>query len=80
LRLVYSFKCSVHYHNGRKYNNRPTDMVLEEELRVPLLDLKAPRRGLSGFDCPPGFHCPPGGGSPQQIGKGSLPILNQIGD
>jgi hypothetical protein len=38
---------SVHYHHGRKHGHVQTDMVLEIELRVLHLDLKALRRRLT---------------------------------
>jgi hypothetical protein len=38
----------VHYHHhGRKHGSILADMILEKELRVPHLDLKAVRRRLS---------------------------------
>jgi hypothetical protein len=45
LGLAYSFRGSVHYHQGRKHGSLQADMVLEE-LRVLQLDLKAARRRL----------------------------------
>jgi hypothetical protein len=44
LELVYSFRGSVHYHHGGKHDNMQADIVLEKELRVLHLDLKAVRR------------------------------------
>jgi hypothetical protein len=41
LRLAYSFRGSVHHHQGRKHGSRQADMVLEEELRVLHLDPQA---------------------------------------
>jgi hypothetical protein len=43
LGLAYSFRGSVHFHHGRNQAN----MVLEQELRILHLDLKAPRRRLA---------------------------------
>ena len=37
----------MHYIHGGKHGTMQTDMVLEEELRVLQLDLKAARRSLS---------------------------------
>ena len=45
MELAYSFRGSVHGHQGRKHGSVQADMVLEE-LRVLHLDLKA-ARGLS---------------------------------
>ena len=39
--LACSFRGLVHYHHGRKHGRIQTDMVLEKELRVLHLDLKA---------------------------------------
>jgi hypothetical protein len=44
LGLAYSFRGSVHHHHGGKHGSVQADIVLEEELRVPHLDLKAARR------------------------------------
>jgi len=45
--LAYSFRGSVHYHGG-KHGGVQADMVLEKELRVLHLDLKATEgQGLS---------------------------------
>jgi len=47
LELAYSFRGSVHYHGG-KHGGVQADMVLEKELRVLHLDLKATEgQGLS---------------------------------
>jgi hypothetical protein len=40
------FRGSVHYHQGRKHGSIQAGMVLEKELRVLHLDLKAARRRL----------------------------------
>ena len=37
----------VHYHHGGKHGSMQADMVLEKELRVLHLDLKATRRRLT---------------------------------
>ena len=42
--LAYSFRGSVYYHHGRKHGSMQADMVLEKELRVLHLDLKAARK------------------------------------
>jgi hypothetical protein len=42
--LAYSFRVIVHYHHGGKYCSAQADMVLEKELRVLHLDLKATRK------------------------------------
>jgi hypothetical protein len=47
LGLAYSFTGTVHYHHGWKYGTMQAEMVLEEELKVLYLDLKAARRSLS---------------------------------
>ena len=39
------FQRSVHYHHGRKHGSVQVDMVLEKELRVLHLDLKAASGG-----------------------------------
>jgi hypothetical protein len=44
LGLAYRFRGSVHYHHGRKHGSIQADMVLEKELRVLHLVLKANRR------------------------------------
>ena len=44
--LAYSFRGLVHYHHGGKHGSIEADMVLEKELRVLHLDLKAARRRL----------------------------------
>jgi hypothetical protein len=45
LGLAYSFRDSGHYYSGRKHHNKIlADLVLEQELRVLHLDLKATRR------------------------------------
>jgi hypothetical protein len=44
LGLAYSFRGLVHYHHCRKHGGMQADMVLEEELRVLHLGLKAARR------------------------------------
>jgi hypothetical protein len=41
LELAYSFRCSVSYHHVEKHGSMQTDMVLEKELRVLYLALKA---------------------------------------
>jgi hypothetical protein len=41
--LAYSFRGSVHYHHGGKHGSIQTGMV-QEELRVLHLHLKAPER------------------------------------
>jgi hypothetical protein len=47
LGLAYSFRGSVHYYHGRKPGSIQADMMLEKELRVLYLDLKAARRRLT---------------------------------
>ena len=47
LGLTYRFRGSVHYHQGRKHGSTQAGMVLERELRVLYLDLKAARRRLA---------------------------------
>ena len=42
--LTYSSRGLVHCHYGRKHGGMQADMVLEEELRVLHLGLKAARR------------------------------------
>ena len=42
--LAYSFRGSVYYRHGRKHGSMQADMVLEKELRVLHLDLKAARK------------------------------------
>jgi hypothetical protein len=44
LGLAYSFRGSVHYHHGGKHGSLQAAMVLEEELRVLHLGLKAARK------------------------------------
>jgi hypothetical protein len=44
LRLAYRFRGSVYYHHGRKHGSVQAGMMLEKELRVLHLDLKALRR------------------------------------
>ena len=39
--LTYSFGGSVHYHHDRKLGSKQADMVLEKELSILHLDLKA---------------------------------------
>jgi hypothetical protein len=46
LRLAYSFRGSIHYHQGRKHGSIQADMV-QEELRVLYLHLKAASRILA---------------------------------
>jgi hypothetical protein len=41
LRLAYSFRGLVHYHQGRKHGSVQADMVLEKNLRVLHRYLKA---------------------------------------
>jgi hypothetical protein len=47
--MAYNFTVPVHYHRGRKHDSMQTDMVLEKELRVLSLDLKAARRRLDSI-------------------------------
>jgi hypothetical protein len=47
LGLAYSFRGSVHYHYGRKYNSIQVDAVLEKEPRVLHPDPKAVKKRLS---------------------------------
>ena len=47
LGLAYSFRGLVHYHHGRKHGSMQADMVLEKELRVLHLDLKAARNCIT---------------------------------
>ena len=42
--LASRFRGSVHYHHGGKHDSMQTDIVLEKELRVLHLDLKAAER------------------------------------
>ena len=49
LRLAYSFRSSAHYHQGRKHGSVQEDMVLEKELRILHLDLKAARKKTDSF-------------------------------
>jgi len=49
LRLAYRFRGLVHYYHGREHDSMPIEMVLEKELRVLYLDLKAARRRLDVF-------------------------------
>jgi hypothetical protein len=44
LGLAYSFRGSVSYHYGGKHGSGQADMVLQKELRVPHLDLRASGR------------------------------------
>jgi hypothetical protein len=44
LGLAYSFRGLIHYHLSRKHGGIQADIVLEKELRVLHLDLKATRR------------------------------------
>ena len=46
--LAYRFKGSVQFHQDRRNDSDQMDMVLEKELRVPPLVLKANRR-KTGF-------------------------------
>jgi hypothetical protein len=50
LGLVYSFRGFILYHYGEKLGNIQADMVLEKELRVLHLDLKAAKRLLHSAD------------------------------
>jgi hypothetical protein len=50
LGLAYRFKGSVLYHHDGKHGTMQGDIVIEEELRVLYLDLKADRRRLSSAD------------------------------
>ena len=47
MRLAYSFRGLVHYHHSRKHGSQQAAMVLQKELRVLHLDLKAAWRRLS---------------------------------
>jgi hypothetical protein len=47
LGLDYSFRGPVNYHHGRVHGSIQADLVLEKELEVLNLDLKAARRKLS---------------------------------
>jgi hypothetical protein len=49
LGLAYRFIGSVHYHHGRKHDSLQVDMVLEKELRVLCLVLKADRRRMASL-------------------------------
>jgi hypothetical protein len=46
LGLAYRFRGSVHYHQDEKHGSLQADLVLEK-LRVPHLDPKSSRRGLT---------------------------------
>jgi hypothetical protein len=48
--LANSFRGLAHYHHGRKYDKIQAYMILEKELRVLYLDLKAGRQE-EGFSC-----------------------------
>jgi hypothetical protein len=56
LGLAYRFRGSVHYHHSKKNVSVQADTVLEKELRVLYLVLKATRRKLTsrqqGEGCP----------------------------
>jgi hypothetical protein len=58
--LAYSFRGSVHYYHGWKHGSVQAGMVLEKELRVLYLDLKA----LEG-DCKAGHSLKPQSPPPQ---------------
>jgi hypothetical protein len=51
LGLAYSFRGSLHYHNGRKDGSVQVDIVPEKKLRVLHLDLMAVRKRLSPTLC-----------------------------
>jgi hypothetical protein len=42
-----TYRGSVHYHQSRKHGSVQAGMVMEKELRIFLLDLKALRRRLT---------------------------------
>jgi hypothetical protein len=43
--MPYSFKGATNYHHDKKHGSVPAVLMLEKELRVLHLDLKASRRG-----------------------------------
>ena len=62
LRLAYSLIGLVHYHRGKKHSSMQADRVLEKQLRVLHLDLRAtegdcdPRSSLSILDIKAYLH------------------------
>jgi hypothetical protein len=47
--LAYSFRVSVHYHDGRKCDSLQADMVLEKDLRSLYLDHRQQETDLLGL-------------------------------
>jgi hypothetical protein len=51
LELAYRFRGSVHYYHGRKHGSIQADVLLEKELGILHIDLKATRRRMSLLHC-----------------------------
>jgi hypothetical protein len=57
--MTYRFRCSVHYHHGRKHDSIQVDMVLERELGVLHFVQKANSRRLASRQLEEGLKAHP---------------------